>query len=126
MASVRKTREQIVAERAAALKAFEKYQRTRPSKEAIAARNNAPIKPMTAAERAARTQAMETKKRKIMQERQKVNRSAVKPAPLGVAPKAPRRETATPAPLGLAPKTKPRPLGLAPKTKPKPLGLYKK
>ena len=59
MAAARKTKEQIIAERAAALKAFEKYQKTRPSKVEIAARNNAPVKPMTAAERAARTKAME-------------------------------------------------------------------
>jgi hypothetical protein len=109
MAAVRKTREQIAAERAAAAKAFENYKKTRPSKEAIAAQVNAPAKPMTAAQRAARTKAMEAKKQKIMQERQKIKRS-----------------NATPAPLGLAPKAKPRPLGLASKTNPKPLGLYKK
>ena len=99
MAAVRKTREQIAAERAAELKAFEKYKKTQPSKEALAARNAAPVKPLTAAERAARTQAMGEKKRKIMQERLRVNRSNAKPAPLAVAPKAPRRGTATPVPL---------------------------
>jgi hypothetical protein len=81
MAATRKTREQIMAERAAALKAFEKSRKTRPSKEAIAARNNAPVKPMTAAERAAKTKAMEAKKRAIME-----TRKPVKPAPLPQKP----------------------------------------
>jgi hypothetical protein len=77
MAAVRKTREQIMAERAAEAKAFEKSKKARPSKVEIAARNNAPAKPMTAAERAARTKAMEAKKRAIMQ-----TRKPVTPAPL--------------------------------------------
>jgi hypothetical protein len=73
MAAAKKTKEQIYAERLAAAKAdkkaLEKYLKTRPSKAEIAARNNAPVKPMTAAERAARTKAMEAKKRAIMQTR---------------------------------------------------------
>lgn len=81
MAATRKTKEQIIAERAAALKAFEKYQKTRPSKVEIAARNNAPVKPMTAAERAARTKAMEAKKKAILQTR--------KPAAPTAAPRKP-------------------------------------
>jgi hypothetical protein len=77
MASVRKTREEIAAARAAAIKAFEKSRKTRPSKTEIAARNNAPVKPMTAAQRAARTKAMEAKKKEIVQ-----TRKPVAPAPL--------------------------------------------
>ena len=63
MAAVRKTREQIAAERAAELKAFENYKKTRLSKGAIARPTpRSPAKPGTAAERAARTKAMEAKK----------------------------------------------------------------
>ena len=109
---VRKTQAQIDAELAASKKAYEKYRATRPSKEKLAEMYNA--------------QQARINRSKTAAPKPAVKRSAVKPAPLGVAPKAPRRGTTTPAPLGLAPKAKPRPLGLAPKTKPKPLGLYKK
>ena len=74
MAAVRKTREQIAAERAAELKAFQNSKKTRPPGNKLPM---APAKPLTAAERAAKTKAMEAKKTAIMQ-----TRKPVKPAPL--------------------------------------------
>lgn len=84
MAAARKTKEQIMAERAAAAKGFKEYKKTRPSKEAIAAQNNAPAKPLTAAERAARQKAMEAKKKAIVRARPTVK---PKPAATPVAKK---------------------------------------
>ena len=78
MAAIRKTREQIAAERAAELKAFQNSKKTRPSKGTIAKpAPRSPAKPGTAAERAARTKAMEARKQAIMQ-----TRKPVTPSPL--------------------------------------------
>jgi hypothetical protein len=84
---VRKTQAQIDAELAAAKKEFEKYRATRPSKEKLAEMYNAQQSRIGRSKTAASTPA--------------VRRTGVKPAPLGT-PKisAPRRGNAAPVPLG--------------------------
>jgi hypothetical protein len=84
---VRKTEAQIAAELAAAKKAAEKYRATRPSKEKLAEMYNAQQSRIGRSKTAAPAPA--------------VRRTGVKPAPLGTPRvSAPRRGNATPVPLG--------------------------
>ncbi len=85
---VRKTQAQIDAELAAAKKANEKYRATRPSKEKLAEMYNA--------------QQSRIGRSKSVTPAPAVKRSAVKPVQLPAGPRnsAPRRGNATPVPLG--------------------------
>ena len=95
---VRKTQAQIDAELAAAKKAAEKYRATRPSKEKRAEMINA--------------QQSRINRSKTAAPKPEVKRPGVKPAPLGTPrSQAPRRGNATPAPLGTPPA---RPTGRRP------------